>query len=128
MRKIAIAASLIVLAACSKSEAPAPAPSSEAASEAAMAAPTPTAGSYDVTAPDGSKGTTVLNADGTYTDTDSKGKVVKGKWAMKDGKTCFTPEGQADECYTESQRAADGSFTATDAKGQTVKVTPQTKM
>ena len=79
-------------------------------------------GTYDVVMKDGSKGKTTLNADGTYTDVDAKGKETKGTWAVKDGKTCFTPDGKTAECYTESAPGADGSFTATSAKGETVTV------
>jgi len=79
-------------------------------------------GTYDVTQKNGDKGQTTLNADGTYVDKDSKGKEVKGTWAVKDGKTCFTPTGQSEECYTESPVGDDGSFTATSSKGETVTV------
>jgi len=129
MKKFVIVASIALLAACgAKKDTTAEPAVSESAIETAAAAPTPTPGIYDVTAPDGKKSTTELMADGLYADKDAAGKVLaKGTWAMKDGKTCFMPEGKPDECYTESARAADGSFTATDAKGVTVKVTPQTR-
>lgn len=128
MKKFAVLAGFALLAACgSKTDAPADTATTEAAASAAEAAPSPTAGVYDVTNPDGTKGLTTLAADGTYEDKDAKGAVVKGTWAVKDGKTCFTPEGKPEECYTESARAADGSFTATDAKGATVQVKPQAK-
>ncbi|MGH6786221.1 MAG: hypothetical protein ACREBO_05280 [Novosphingobium sp.] len=125
MKHYALLAGIALLAACSQKPAEEPAAIDTAAATEAAAAPTPTAGTYEVTNPDGTTGTTVLNADGTYVDTDAAGKEVKGAWVVKDGKTCFTPEGQAEECYTESARAADGSFTASDAKGGTVQVKPK---
>jgi hypothetical protein len=84
-----------------------------------------TPGTYDVTAPDGTKMVSTLNADGTYQDTDAAGKVAeKGMWAVKDGRTCFDPEGdKAETCFSEGTRAADGSFEAKDDKGQVIKVT-----
>ena len=131
MKKFVIAAGFALLAACGTKEA---APADPAASETAAAttaaapAPSPTAGSYDVTNPDGTKGVTTLMADGTYVDRDASDKVsAKGSWVVKDGKTCFTPEGKTEDCYTEGARAADGSFTATDAKGAVTQVKPHTK-
>ena len=133
MKRFAVIGCIALLAACGAKTDTAAEP---AASDSAMAADTasvaavetPTAGTYDVTNPDGSKGTTTLNADGTYVDHDAAGKeMAKGKYAMKDGKTCFMPDGGKEDCYTESTRAADGSFTATDAKGAVTKVKPQAK-
>ncbi|KUO54754.1 MAG: hypothetical protein APF82_07225 [Sphingomonadales bacterium BRH_c42] len=100
--------------------------------EAAEAAPVTVAngtpvGTFAVTNADGTAGTTVINADGTYTDTDSEGNLVaEGTWAVVEGKTCFTPttEGQTAMCYTESAPAEDGSFTATPDEGDPVTVRP----
>lgn len=100
--------------------------------EAAEAAPVTVAngtpvGTFAVTNADGTAGTTVINADGTYTDTDSEGNLVaEGTWAVVEGKTCFTPttEGQDPMCYTESAPAEDGSFTATPDEGDPVTVRP----
>lgn len=129
MKNLAVVASIALLAACgAKTDTTAEAITTDAATESVAAAETPAAGTYDVTNPDGSKGTTTLNADGTYTDADAAGKVIaKGKYAIKDGKTCFAADGGKEDCYTESARAADGSFTATDAKGAVTKVAPHAK-
>lgn len=133
MKKFAIVASIALLAACgAKKDAAADPAATDAAATTAAATPaaveTPAAGSYDVTGPDGSKMIDTLMADGTYVSRDPGGKVIaKGAWAVKDGKTCFVPEGKAEECYTESARAADGSFTATDAKGAVTQVKPHVK-
>jgi hypothetical protein len=129
MKRFAIVTGFVLLAGCGAKEEAAPAATESAevaATEASAAAPAPTAGSYDVVGPDGTAGSTELNADGSYVDKDAAGKdLVKGTWAIKDGKTCFVPEGKAEECYTESARAPDGSFTATDAKGAVTKVKPK---
>ena len=82
-----------------------------------------TPGLFEVTQKNGTKGQSRLNADGTYTDMDAKGKVTaKGTWDVTGGKTCFHPEGKAADCYTETAPGPDGSFTATSDKGETVTV------
>ena len=127
MRKIILIAGIAALAACSKPAEVAPA-ATETAATAPAAEASAAAGSYDVTAPDGTKSVATLNADGSYVDTDAAGKeTAKGKWATEDSKTCFTPDGGAKECYTDSVPAADGSFTATNSKGEISQVKPQAK-
>ncbi len=124
MKKLTLIVGIVALSACNEAKAP----EAPATDEAVLAAPTPGPGKYDVFMADGSPGgSTVLNADGTYTDSDADGSLVaEGSWAMVDGKTCFTPttEGQEAMCFTESARAADGSFTATPDKGEPVTVKP----
>jgi hypothetical protein len=132
MKKFVIVAGFALLAACgSKTEAPADPAASDTAAAAAASAAAPVAaapGTYDFTAPDGTKGTTTLIKDGTYVDRDTAGKVTeKGTWADKDGKTCFTTDKAVETCYTDSAPAADGSFTATDDKGAVTQVKPHTK-
>lgn len=133
MKKFVVLAGVALLAACgSQQEAAAP---EAAASDAAPAAPAaaapatgPTPGSYDVTTPEGGKEVTTLMADSTYVTRDAGDKVIdKGKWAMKDGKTCFMPETGGENCFTDSAPAADGSFTATDAEGKVTQVKPHAK-
>ncbi|MBN8846394.1 MAG: hypothetical protein J0H88_24440 [Sphingomonadales bacterium] len=131
MKKIVLIAALSMLAACSqkteekKEVAPEP---------AATAAPAPAAdsgtqpGTYDVKMADGTVTTTTINADGTYVDTDAKGKQVKGLYATHDGKDCFDPEGdEMGMCWAVSKPGADGSFTATADDGTVVTVTPKKK-
>ena len=133
MKKLILLAGIAALAACTGKE---PAAEETAAAEAPAAAVaaapavTATPGSYDVTGPDGTKLVATLMADGTYVDRDEAGKVLeKGKWAVKDGKTCFDDEGDKPEvCYTDSAPAADGSFTATEADGKVTQVKPHAKM
>ena len=133
MNKLILLAGIAALAACtSKEPAAEDTAAAEAPAAAVAAAPavTATPGSYDVTGPDGTKLVATLMADGTYVDRDEAGKVLeKGKWAVKDGKTCFDDEGdKAEVCYTDSAPAADGSFTATEADGKVTQVKPHAKM
>lgn len=130
MNRLAILAGCALLASCGSknNDAATPAATESAAANTPVAVETPAPGKYDVAEPNGSKAITTLNADGTYVDTDDKGnELARGKWAVKDGKTCFSPIGKPDECYLESARNPDGSFTATDAKGGVAHVKPQAK-
>lgn len=126
MRKIILIAGIAALAACSKPAEVAPEATETAAAAPAAAASGAVPGAYDVTEADGTKSVTTLNADGTYVDTDAAGKeTAKGKWATEEGKTCFTPDGGAKECYTDGAPGADGTFTATNSKGEVAQVKPQ---
>lgn len=93
----------------------------ETAEATAQAAPASSAGTYDVTLADGSTVTSVLNADGTYQDTDADGAVTEsGTWEDRpDGKTCFDSEGGEDTvvCFTVGEAAADGTQVATPDDG-----------
>lgn len=129
MKKLFLLAAIAALSACSqkaeesKETAAAPA---EAAAPAASADSGTAAGTYDVKMADGTMASTVINADGSYVDTDAKGKIVKGKFARKDGKDCFDPDGDAAEvCWTVSTPGPDGSFSATAPDGTAVTVTPK---
>ena len=83
--------------------------------------PTSSAGTYEVTMADGTAFTSVLNADGTYADTDAEGTVTEsGTWEDRpDGKTCFDSEGGDDTviCFTLGEAAEDGSQVATPDDG-----------
>lgn len=132
MKKLVLLAALAALSACSQkaeeSKETAATPTETAAPAAPAAAPDsgPAPGTYDVKMADGSMGSTIINADGTYSDTDAKGKVVKGKFAHKDGKDCFDPDGADPEmCWTTEAPGADGSFKATSADGTVVTVSPK---
>ena len=124
MKKLIFAAALTTaLAACNSAK-------EEPAAEetaAATATPTPTAtastaaGTYTYDY-EGKAMTTVMMADGMYTDS-ADGKVTeKGMWAEHDGKTCFDPEGDETpgQCWTTTAPDADGMFTATSDDGKTV--------
>jgi len=124
---ILAAAATLTLAACDKKAEEVP-----AAADTAMAEATPmadagvTPGTYDVKDADGTMSKTVINADGTYVDTDKDGKEMKGTYARKDGKDCFDPDGdEAEMCWTSGPADAAGVFTSTSADGKmTVTVTP----
>jgi hypothetical protein len=124
---IAVTGLAMLVVACNQSE-PAPEPEpTETEAPALTAANGSPAGTYEVTAADGTVTTSTLNADGTYVDTAADGSVLaEGSWAVTDGKTCFTPttEGEEAMCYTETAPAADGSFTATPDSGDPVTVKP----
>ena len=125
MKNLFLMSALAALVACSpKSEEAAPPAAAAAPAEtAAPAAPVvdPSAvGTYDVKYPDGTMAKTVINADGTFVDTDSKGVEEKGMFTRNGDKDCFDPEGDKPaECWTSSAPGADGSFTSTSPDGKT---------
>ncbi len=132
MRIFVIGAAAMALGACSQAEPAAEATSDTAPAEMPAASSTVAngspAGAYQVAYANGQVMTANINADGTYSDVDADGKVTEeGTWAVKDGKTCFTPttEGAKGMCFTETPPAADGSFTATPDEGDPVTVKPQ---
>lgn len=120
MRKIALLGAALVLAACSGSESE----SQQASAEPPKTPEQAALGTYEVTQPDGTKMTSVIAADRSYTDA-IRGEVVEwGTWEIKDGKTCYTPqiEGKKPVCYSSGEPAEDGTFTATPDEGDPVKV------
>lgn len=120
MKKLIALAAVAALAACGERAAEEPAAEDATAAAEATATAEDPAGTYTVKMADGTTGTTVINADGTYVDTDKDGKQVKGAFARRDGKDCFDPEGdEPEECWTVGATAADGSFTATAPDGKT---------
>lgn len=129
-RLILIAALGLGLAACNNASEDTDTTSEEAAAPAETATPVMVTangsdpGTYEVTAADGTKSTSTLNADGTYQDTAADGTVsATGKWSVVDGKTCFDPDGdETATCYTETAPGADGTFTATPDEGEPVTV------
>lgn len=133
MKKLVLFAALAALSACSqkteeKQETPAAPVETAAPAPAADSGSGTAPGTYDVKMADGTMVTTTINADGTYVDTDPKGKEVKGLYASHDGKDCFDPEGDAPGmCWTVTKPGADGSFTATADDGTVVTVTPKKK-
>ena len=130
-----IAATTLALAGCKKAEttdstmAPAASSSSAMAPAAATAKPmtmTDLVGTWTDTMADGTKGTTMFMADGTYHDTDPKGKVETGKFAVKNDKVCMTADAGANAgkemCWATSAPAADGSIVATGDDGTKITV------
>ena len=132
---LAAAADIVVSGCKAKEEAPAPAASSSSAMQSSAMAPaagsmaahkpmtmTDLVGTWDDTMADGSKGTTKFMSDATYEDTDAKGKVEKGKFALKDNKVCMTPDGGKTVCWATGAPMADGSMTASSDDGQKITV------
>jgi hypothetical protein len=134
MRSLVLIAATVALSACSQGadETPAPAETTDAAAAPADAAgatggtsalaAADAAGTYTVTWADGTTTSTTINADGTYVDMMGDEETARGVWAVKEGKSCLTPEGGAELCWTDSAPAADGSWTATADDGTTVTV------
>lgn len=130
MKKLMMVAALAALGACSQ-QAEKTAEAETAPVLETVTAPadlTTIAGDYDVKMADGTMATTRINADGTYLGSSPDGKEIKGKFARKDGKDCFDPDGdEAEVCWTSTALTADGSFTSTAPDGVTVTVTPAKK-
>ncbi|WAT17923.1 hypothetical protein OZN62_13555 [Aurantiacibacter sp. MUD11] len=131
MRKIAAIAALaapILLVACAEEAVEEPVVEEEVVEEAAMVTANGTAaGTFSVTAADGTLSTSVLNGDGTYQDIDADGNVTEeGTWEVVDGKSCFTSNAEGAEalCWSEGEPGEDGSFTATSDAGDEVTVSP----
>ena len=82
-------------------------------------------GTYSVTEMDGTKMTSVLAADHTYSNTVHGQKTEAGTWAIVGGKTCFTPsegEGAVARCYVDGPVGEDHTFTATPDRGDPITV------
>lgn len=127
MKKLVLIAAVAALSACNEKAEEAPVATDTTMAEATpMAEAGVTPGTYDVKMADGTMGKTVINADGTYVDTDKDGKETKGTYVRRDGQDCFDPEGdEAEMCWTVTPPGADGSFTSTSVDGKTtVTVTP----
>lgn len=130
MKRLVLIAVAATLSACSQQAEDTAAPAETAEAAAAPAATEATsqlavedaAGTYEVTWADGTMTTTTINADGTYVDMMDGEETGHGAWVVKEGKSCLTPEGGAELCWTDSPRAEDGSWTATAEDGTTVTV------
>ncbi len=125
MRRLAFLATAIALASCSGEQA-------EQFGEPATAIPFVTAngspaGTYEVSASDGTMSIVTLNSDGTYSQVTPEGTdAAQGTLEVVDGKTCFRVRSPGAEplCYTETAAAADGSYTATPDGGEPLTVRP----
>lgn len=125
MKKFVSICAIAVLAACS-GEAGEDAAGEEAAAEEFVS---PLVGTYEVTNSEGAVLHTIVNADGTYTDTTDGEQIGSGTWTESEDGICFyaAPEDPAlpieDDCYTMGEIAEDGTFTATATDGQEATVT-----
>jgi hypothetical protein len=127
MRKLLLVAAVAALSGCNQKPAE---PAAEPSAAATAATPTMAdrAGTYTYDDGKGQSGTSVLNPDGSYTETSTDGKTVEtGAWKVDDaGKVCFDPKGddpkQPNRCYAISEPDADGNMTATDDTGAAAKI------
>ena len=121
MKKLIAAATLaLLLTACGGADNAADA---DAPAEVAQAdTPASSAGTY-VGGAAGEEMTSVLAADGTFSDT-LNGEVVRsGTWEDNIRGTCFTEEGvEGDMCYNMGAPAADGMVDVTGPDGTTTKM------
>lgn len=129
MRKLVLIAAVAALAACNQNKAePAPAASETAAATPAALTMADRAGTYTYDDGKGQSGTSVMNTDGSYTDTSTDGKMVEtGTWKIGDaGKICFDPKGddpkEPNRCYAMGEPGPDGMMDATGDDGGVVKV------
>ncbi len=106
----------------------------EAASEVAVEAPAPTSvredylGSWTVSYPDGSRGVTTNNDDGTYLVEMEDGTSITGTWTFGEDETCWNPdEGETGGCYSVSAPEFDGSRVLTAEDGTMMIVSPVTE-
>lgn len=131
MRPTIFLTAAFALAACSQQQGEAPATANNDMAEANVApvdgsasgatkagmvtANGSTPGTFEVTTGSGSVTRMILNGDGSYSEMNAEGaENEKGRWSVKDGKTCFDPDGdKVAACYAESPVGADGSYTAT---------------
>ena len=116
MRNLILLAALgVSLAGCDQAAEEADEPAAPATTEAAAET---MAGTYEFEV-DGIKTTAVLNPDGTYTDSTDGTVTETGTWTETDRKTCFDPEGEAEEtCFTSTEPDAEGVFIATPEEGE----------
>ena len=82
------------------------------------------AGTYEMTAEDGTVMMRTVNANGTYTTTTTDGTAGEtGTARMQGDAVCYDPEGPASEtCWTSGEVGPDGSFEATSGTGDTITV------
>ncbi|HTK72305.1 MAG TPA: hypothetical protein VL331_07420 [Croceibacterium sp.] len=117
MRKVVPILALAALSACGQSQ---PAGDTAAAAEPpAATAPHSNAapGTYVRTAVDGSMTTIRLQPDGTYSNWVAGAQTETGKWAVKNDKTCFTPDGGKEQCSSDGPIQPDGRFRVTPDQG-----------
>jgi hypothetical protein len=121
MKSVLPIVALAMLAACNQA-----APGDDQAKAAAApAGPHSNAapGTFTYTNAKGQMVTSFLSDDGTYTDWVAGAMTERGKWAVKDNKSCFTPENGKEQCNSDGPMGSDGSFTSTPDGGAPYTVT-----
>lgn len=82
-------------------------------------------GSWSVSYPDGRRGVTTNNDDGTYVSELEDGTVSNGTWTFGEDQTCWTPdEGEGGGCYEVSAPQFDNSRVLTAEDGSVLIVAP----
>ena len=82
-------------------------------------------GTYQVTRAGGEVDYIEIHPGMTYSRVAADGTATGGSIFMKDGKTCFLVEGQAQEnCFTDGPRQTDGTMKTTSANGDVSTVRP----
>lgn len=127
MKKFLIIAACSALAACGSNETEEPV---EPADTTIPAGTTDTAttsqmtGTYEMTMEDGTVVRQIVNANGTYVDTDLEGnELERGTWRQQGSQLCYDDAGPgAEECWTGGTPGADGTFEATGADGTSITV------
>jgi hypothetical protein len=116
MRKIVPILALAALAACGQGKT---APQAAAAEPPAATAPHSNAapGTYVRTAADGSVTILRLQGDGTYSTWVAGAQTEIGKRAVKNDKSCFTPDGGKERCSSDGPMQPDGRFRVTPDEG-----------
>ena len=117
MKKLlASTALLISIAACSGSE-EAAAPVEEAGPVTAME---DYVGAWNMTAADGTTYVNTNAADGTFSSVFADGKTEAGTWTFTPAKSCWTPAGGAESCYTIGEPDITDKLTLTNVADQSV--------
>ncbi|KRA83772.1 hypothetical protein [Altererythrobacter sp. Root672] len=82
-------------------------------------------GTYQITRAGGEVDYIEIHPGMTFSRIAADGKATGGSIFMKDGKTCFLVEGQAQEaCFTDGPRQAGGTMQTTSAEGNVSTVRP----
>jgi len=116
MKKYLIVAAFTALAACGSNEALVDDDQSqEAGNDTTLAANDPAAvemaGTYEVTAEDGTVVRQTVNANATYVETVDGIETERGTWRQRGDQMCYDPQGDMiEQCYTGGKPGGDGSF------------------
>ncbi len=123
MKKIAIVASMAVLAACTNAEEEA-APAEEATEAVVEAAPLapdggPFAGTFELTDEEGNTYQAVMNADGTFSVDNVEGGVNTGTYEVNETGFCAVSDNEEGNtgCIVSGEADADGSWVNTSDDG-----------
>ena len=128
MRKLFIASACVALAACGSNDAEvaeADLDVGDGIAEPAAQSTVPTAdlaGSYEMTADDGTVTMQQLNADGSYVDTVDGEETDRGTYRAQGEQLCYTSQTRdgGETCYVGSRPDTNGEFELRDNRGTTI--------